>query len=258
MQDARALADAANNSDAEAEDPNIALEKAKPFPPLNLLLHKPAELELKESAEAAASFEYDANAVGTAIGLTHDEVAQLKSEHLTWRSYLLHAQQELVTTGSRFVLKTVLDLAKCRIFRVNQRSNRVTFRMHVLLLNTTATNLEVSVEPERGFSFMNATKTVSRNSLIENTLNNLMVVGLHSPCVLKAANDLEAKRQLDEFLESCLTKGILLQRAGAGRRTITMIKTRLWLLAADRKNFGRILYYSVALHSWPQLMKRRS
>jgi len=78
--------------------------------------------------------------------------------------------------------------------------------MHVLLLNTTATNLEVSVEPERGFSFMNATKTVSRNSLIENTLNNLMVVGLHSPCVLKAANDLEAKRQLDEFLESCLTK----------------------------------------------------
>ena len=206
MQDARALADAANNSDAEAEDPNIALEKAKPFPPLNLLLHKPAELELKESAEAAASFEYDANAVGTAIGLSHDEVAQLKSEHLTWRSYLLHAQQELVTTGSRFVLKTVLDLAKCRIFRVNQRSNRVTFRMHVLLLNTTATNLEVSVEPERGFSFMNATKTVSRNSLIENTLNNLMVVGLHSPCVLKAANDLEAKRQLDEFLESCLTK----------------------------------------------------
>ncbi len=48
--------------------------------------------------------------------------------------------------------------------------------------NVAATNLEVSVEPERGFSFMNATKTVSRNSLIENTLNNLMVVGLHSPC----------------------------------------------------------------------------
>jgi hypothetical protein len=69
-------------------------------------------------------------------------------------------------------MKTVLDLAKCRIFRVNQRSTRVTFRMHVFLLNTTTTNLEVSVKPERGFSFMNATKIVSQNNLIDKTLNN--------------------------------------------------------------------------------------
>jgi hypothetical protein len=89
-------------------------------------------------------------------------VPRLKKNIFSW-------PRKLVTTGSRFVLKTVLDLVKCRTFRVNQRSNRVTFRMHVLLLNTTATNLKVSVEPEREFSFMNATKTVSRNSLIENT-----------------------------------------------------------------------------------------
>jgi len=62
---------------------------------------------------------------------------------------------------------------------VNQRSTRAAFPMHVLLLNTTATNLEVSVEPERGFSFMNATKTMPRNNLVEKTLNNLMIVGLH-------------------------------------------------------------------------------
>jgi hypothetical protein len=78
--------------------------------------------------------------------------------------------------------------------------------MHVLLLNTTATNLEVSVEPERGFSFMNATKTMARNNLIEKTLNNLMLVGLHSPCVITAATDLEAKREMDEFVDSCMHK----------------------------------------------------
>ena len=67
-------------------------------------------------------------------------------------------------------------------------------------------NLEVSVEPERGFFFMNATKTMSRNSLIEKTLSNLMVVGLHSPCVITAATDLEAKREMDEFVDSCMHK----------------------------------------------------
>ena len=61
--------------------------------------------------------------------------------------------------------------------------NRVAFCMHTLLLDTTATNLEVTVEPEspeRGFSFMNGTKTVSRNNLVSKQLNNLMVTGLHS------------------------------------------------------------------------------
>ena len=53
-----------------------------------------------------------------------------------------------MAAGSNFPIKTVLDLTKCRIFRVNQRSTRAAFPMYVLLLNTTATNLEVSVEPE--------------------------------------------------------------------------------------------------------------
>jgi hypothetical protein len=46
----------------------------------------------------------------------------------------LDAQQELVAAGSNFTIKNVLDLTKCRIFRVNQRSTRSVFPMHVLLL----------------------------------------------------------------------------------------------------------------------------
>ena len=88
------------------------------------------------------------------------------------------------------------------------------FPMHVLLLNTTATNLEVSVEPEpeRGFSFMNATKTMARNNLIEQTLNNLMIVGLHSPSLLGASTesntrmDVAAKRELEEFVDACMAR----------------------------------------------------
>jgi hypothetical protein len=45
---------------------------------------------------------------------------------------------------------------------MQQRSTRAAVPSHVLLLNTTATNLEVSVEPERSFSFMNAAKTMER------------------------------------------------------------------------------------------------
>jgi hypothetical protein len=51
--------------------------------------------------------------------------------------------------------------------------HRVALRMHALLLDTTTANLEVSVEPERGFSFMNGTKTVSRNNFVSKQLNNL-------------------------------------------------------------------------------------
>jgi hypothetical protein len=53
--------------------------------------------------------------------------------------------------------------------------------MHTLLLDISATNLETSVEPERGFSFMNATKTDLRANLVEKQLDSLMIVGLHSP-----------------------------------------------------------------------------
>jgi hypothetical protein len=58
--------------------------------------------------------------------------------------------------------------------------------MHTLLLDISATNLETSVEPERGFSFMNATKTDLRANLVEKQLDSLMIVGLHSPPVVGA------------------------------------------------------------------------
>ncbi len=96
-----------------------------------------SDMDLKQSEEAAASFGQDAAAIGTALGLSGEEVKQLRSEHAAWRSYLLDAQQKLVSAGSNFPIKTVLDLTKCWIFRVNQRSTRAAFQMHVLLLNTT-------------------------------------------------------------------------------------------------------------------------
>ena len=114
-------------------------------------------VDLNETAEAAAAFVEDAD---IALGLTSDEVEQLKSEHAAWRSYLMHAQQELIAAGSRFPIRTVLDVTSNRVFRVNLAANQAVFKMHTLLLNTSASNLEVSVEPERGFSFMNATKTI--------------------------------------------------------------------------------------------------
>ena len=78
--------------------------------------------------------------------------------------------------------------------------------MHALLLNTSARNLEVSVEPERGFSFMNATKTISRNRIREKQLNNLMLVGLHSPSVCAAASDTRVHEELDPeaFISLCM------------------------------------------------------
>ena len=167
-----------------------------------------------------------AAAIGTALGLSGEEVKQLRSEHKAWRSYLLDAQQKLVAAGSNFPIKTVLDLTKCRIFRVNQRSTRAAFPMHVLLLNTTATNLEVSVEPERGFSFMNATKTMARNNLVEKTLNNLMVVGLHSPSVLGASTDVGVQRELQEFVDACMARWDS-KPVGADRRRTMTTKTRL-------------------------------
>ncbi len=89
-----------------------------------------------------------------------------------------------------------------RVFRVNLASNRAVFKMHALLLNTSASNLEVSVEPERGFSFMNATKAISRNRIREKQLNNLMVVGLHSPSV--AASDARVHEELEAFISLCM------------------------------------------------------
>ena len=152
-----------------------------------------------ESVEAAAAFAADAEKVAVAIGMTSEEVRRLKSEHAAWRGYLLDAQQQLLGAGSGFLIKTVLDLLQCRVFRVNLRSNREVFAMHTLLLDITATNMEVSVEPERGFSFMNGTKTVSRNNLIAKQLNNLMLVGLHAPSVEKATQCPIARIKLEAF-----------------------------------------------------------
>lgn len=91
-----------------------------------------------------------------------------------------------------------------RVFRVNLASNQAVFKMHALLLNTSASNLEVSVEPERGFSFMNATKTISRNRIREKQLNNLMLVGLHSPSVCAAASDARVHEELEAFISLCM------------------------------------------------------
>jgi hypothetical protein len=143
---AQALADEALDADNDdAEIPGVIVSD----PPASFMLSLP------ESAAAAAAFSDDLKTVQAALGLSAQEVQQLKSEHSAWRCQLIEA-------GSRFVLKTVLDLMKCRIFRVNKRVHRVAFRMHALLLDATAANLEVSVEPERGFSFMNGTKTVTQ------------------------------------------------------------------------------------------------
>ncbi len=197
-----------DNSDSEAGNKAELVR----VDPQSSVLPQVAEMDLKESQKAAASFEQDAAAVGTAIRLSNEEFKQLKSEHAAWRSYLLDAQQELVAADSNFTIKHVLDLTKCRIFRVNQRRTRSVFPMHVLLLNTTATNLELSVEPEQGFSFINATKTMAWNNFFEKTLNNFMIVGLHSPSLLGASTesrthtDVAAKRELEEFVDACMAR----------------------------------------------------
>ncbi len=128
---AAAAADDSGNSDGEEGDRANMVCMDTPSP----VLPQVAAMDLKESEEAAASFEQDAAAIVTALGLSGEEVKQLRSEHKAWRSYLLDAQQKLVAAGSNFPIKTVLDLTKCRIFRVNQRSTRAAFPMHVLLLN---------------------------------------------------------------------------------------------------------------------------
>ena len=51
---------------------------------------------------------------------------------------------------------------------------------------------------------MNATKTISRNSLREKQLNNLMVVGLHSPSVCAAASDARVHEELEDFISLCM------------------------------------------------------
>jgi hypothetical protein len=51
------------------------------------VLPQVAEMDLKESQEAAASFE-QAAAVETAIGLSDEEVEQLKSEHAARTSWM--------------------------------------------------------------------------------------------------------------------------------------------------------------------------
>ncbi len=117
---AAAVADDSDNSDSEVRNKAELVR----VDPQSSVLPQVAEMDLKESQEAAASFEQDAAAVETAIGLFDEDFKQLKSEHAAWRSYLLDAQQELVAADSNFTIKHVLDFTKCRIFRVNQRSTR--------------------------------------------------------------------------------------------------------------------------------------
>ena len=201
LKHARALALAAGNSSDEEEE---HVENKMPVTVPSAAAVLVPDVDLKETAEAAAAFVEDAVAVAIAFGLSSDEVEQLKSEHAAWRSYLMHAQQELIASGSRFPIRTVLDVTNNRVFRVNLASNRAVFKMHALLLDTSASNLEVSVEPERGFSFMNATKTISRNRIGEKQLNNLMVVGLHSPSVCAAASDARVHEELEAFISLCM------------------------------------------------------
>ncbi len=184
------LADEASDADNDdAEVPDVIMSD----PPASFMLSLP------ESAAAAAAFSDDLKTVQAALGLSAQEVQQLKTEHSAWRSFLVDSQCQLIEAGSRFVLKTVLDLLKCRMFRVNERVHRVAFRMP-LLLDKRAANLEVSVEPERGFSFMNGTKTVLRNNLVSKQLNNLMVTGLHSPSIEEAAASGAANERLEAFV----------------------------------------------------------
>jgi hypothetical protein len=63
----------------------------------------------------------------------------------------------------------------------------------------------VSVEPERGFSFMNGAKTVSHNNLVSKQLNNLMVTGLHSPSIDEAAASGAGIERLEVFVDRLMT-----------------------------------------------------
>jgi hypothetical protein len=161
-------------------------------------------------------------------------------------------------------IKNVLDLTTCRIFRVNQRSTRSVFSMHVLLLNTTATNLEVSVEPERDFSFMNATKTMARNNLIEQTLNNLMIVGLHSPSLLGASTESQthmevgAKRELEEFVDACMARwdSIKARRCRSEAYNNDKDIARLQWLAKERSGLSKRRSKQAILRCWPPLRRK--
>jgi FtsZ-binding cell division protein ZapB len=80
---AAAAADDSDNSDSEAGNKAELVR----VDPQSSVLPQVAEMHLKESQEALASFEQDAAAVGTARGLSDEEVKQLKSEHAAWRSF---------------------------------------------------------------------------------------------------------------------------------------------------------------------------
>ena len=164
------------------------------------------QFRVPETVAAETAFEKDLKLVTERLDLSSSDGARLKAEHVTWRSFLLDAQYQLLQAGSSHLLKTVLDVHKCVLFRVNSRSVQSVFPLHTLLLDISATNLEVSVEPERGFSFMNGTKTVLRANLEEKQLDNLMIVGLHSPSLASADASAIESCKLSVFLDACMTR----------------------------------------------------
>jgi hypothetical protein len=119
--------------------------------------------------------------------------------------------------------------------------------MHVLLLNTTATNLEVSVEPERGFSFMNATKTMARNNLIEKTLNNLPgswvcirhLSMVRPPSESHTHPDVAAKRELEQLVDACMARWDSIKARRCRSEAYIMSKTRLQWLTKERSGLGK-------------------
>jgi hypothetical protein len=96
----------------------------------------------------------------------------------------------------------------------------------------------VSVEPERGFSLINATKTMPRNNLVEKTLNNLMVVGLHSPSVLGASTDVGVQRELQEFVDACMARWDSIKARRCRSQTYNDDKYKAPWLVKERSGLG--------------------
>jgi hypothetical protein len=194
-------------AELEDESEEYVREKQEDPPQVEVNIEIPEfQFRVPQTAAAAAAFERDLILVTEGLELSNPDVDRVKAEHVTWRSFLLDAQYQLLQAGSSHLLKTVLDVHKCGFFRVNSRSVRSGFPLHTFLLDISATNLEVSVEPERGFSFMNGTKTVLRANLEEKQLDNLMIVGLHSPGLDSAAASASEAVKLNLFLDACMSK----------------------------------------------------
>ena len=198
--------DEAQQGGRKHEEIKVSADKRTPAQPATQIELPHFEFCVSETKDAATAFTMDLALVAKTLELSSQDIAQAKAEHVTWRSFLLDAQSQLIQAGSSNPLKTVLDVHKSNSFRVNSPSVRYAFPMHTLLLDISATNLETSVEPERGFSFMNATKTDLRANLAEKQLDSLMIVGLHSPPVVGADTSPDQAASLSLFLDKCMFK----------------------------------------------------